>query len=324
MVKKLILNKQYQIELFPHPPFNFEGTVFKPSHFPGSDTLFKGKIYWQSLRFRNRYLGIKMVNKGTVEVPYVDLFIFSVSELSDDIIQEIKREIEFRFDMLSNLSEFYEEFKNDEILGPVTNQWRGMRVSSHISLYEYTVITTVLQNATVKRSVQMQESLFHRYGAKLVFDSVELSSYWSPQSIIRAPEKELRALKLGYRAKILKKQAKSFEKGTFNEDVLRNLPTPELKKKLLSIYGIGPASVQYILFEVFKRYDVLEYIPPWEQKIYSRLLFNKELESAEVILKFVKKRWGKWHMLALHYLFENLFWRRREGKISWLENLIRL
>jgi len=38
------------------------------------------------------------------------------------------------------------------------------------SLHEYIVIAIVLQNATVRRSVQMLQALFERYGTQLQFD----------------------------------------------------------------------------------------------------------------------------------------------------------
>lgn len=60
------------------------------------------------------------------------------------------------------------------------------------------------------------------------------------------------------------------------------------------------------------------------KKIYSRLLFDQELVDAKLILQGVDRRWGKWKMLAAHYLFEDLFWQRKNQPIPWLEELIRL
>ena len=34
----------------------------------------------------------------------------------------------------------------------------------------------------------------------------------------------------------------------------------------------------------------------------------------------INKRWGKYKRLASHYLFEDLFWKRKTQKIDWLEN----
>ena len=45
------------------------------------------------------------------------------------------------------------------------------------SLYETLIIYIVLQNATVRRSVQMLENLFESFGKKLVYDGKTLSAF---------------------------------------------------------------------------------------------------------------------------------------------------
>jgi len=170
----------------------------------------------------------------------------------------------------------------------------------------------------------MLDALFQHLGILLDFDGKLLSGFWDVEALDEVSEEYLRNLKIGYRAKTLIKQAQPFRNDLLDEFTLRELPSFELRKRLLSLYGVGPASVGYLLFEVFKRYDELDYISPWEQKIYSRVLFNKEIIPQDVILSHIEQRWGSWKMLAMHYLFEDLFWRRKTDSIPWLEELIRL
>lgn len=162
----------------------------------------------------------------------------------------------------------------------------------------------------------MLDNLFGEYGTSIEFDGKKLFGFWSPEIIHQADEEDLRKIKLGYRAKTCKRQALDFVTRNWDENILRTLPTLELKKKLLLLYGVGPASVQYILFEVFKRYDVLEYIPPWERKIYSSLLFGEDSADGKVILDLATTKWKDWKMLAVHYIFEDLFWQKKDKKIT--------
>lgn len=324
MNKEIQLKYKYSFKLYPTPPFNFEGTVHKPSHFPSSNVHYENMIFWQTITLNGKVYGIKIKGSKNTRDPIINGSIYSYKPISEDLVDQILNEIEYRLDLKADLSKFYQECGKYPILSLVIKKWRGMRVSVFESLYEFLVIATILQNATVRRSVQMLQNLFDRYGTRAHFDEKILYSFWPPEKIYDTSEEELREIKVGYRAKILKKQAANFVKNGLNEKTLRKMPTPDLKRKLLSIYGVGPASVQYILFEVFKRYDALEYIPPWEQKIYSKLLFNEELVDAEVIIGEIKNRWGKWRMLAMHYVFEDLFWKRKTQKIEWLEKLIKL
>ena len=52
---------------------------------------------------------------------------------------------------------------------------------------------------------------------------------------------------------------------------------------MLKIYGVGPASVDYIMKGVYHR-NILKTIPPWEAKIYSRLLRLKTANPKEIML----------------------------------------
>jgi 3-methyladenine DNA glycosylase/8-oxoguanine DNA glycosylase len=320
----LRLDSCQHVDLFPTAPFDFESTVHKPSHFPGSNSLFENGCYWFTLRFEDAIFGIKLTNAGTIEQPKLDLAVYSASPISEAQLSRIVSELEFRFDLNADLKAFYQDCEQDDLLKPALERWQGSRDSNINSLYEYLVIATVLQNTTVRRSVQMSENLFAAYGSKVAYDGKVLSAFWSPQTIHEATEDDLRALKVGYRAKTFKRQAAMFAAGELDEMALRELPDDLLKAKLLKLYGIGPASVWYLLFGVFKRYDAFEYISPWEQKIYSRLLFDQEWVDAKWILQEVERRWGKWKMLAAHYLFEDLFWQRKNQPIPWLEELIRL
>jgi len=110
--------------------------------------------------------------------------------------------------------------------------------------------------------------------------------------------------------------SQDFVEGKIKEELIKRLPKDEAKKELMKIYGIGPASVGYLPFEVFRRFDSFDYLPSWEQKILSRLIYNKTLVPTKKILKEAEKRWGKWRMLATHYIFEDIFWQRKQGKKS--------
>jgi len=312
------------LELKPKPPFNFDATVHKPSWFPSSDLYWEKGKHWQSLLFKEEVFGIKMENKGEVDQPKIRLTIYSRRKLPQPLIDKVIAELSFRFDFESDLLEFINRFRQDKLLGPVIKKWQGMQVICSGSLYESLVISIVLQNATVKRSVQMLENLLNAYGSRVCFDGKTLSAYWQPEVLHKVSEEDLRKLKVGYRAKFIKKISEAFTEREIDEEKLRSLPNENLKKELLKIYGVGPASVENLMFEIFRRYDFLETIPPWDQKILSRLLYNKELVPTRKILRDVDRRWGKWKRLTLHYLWEDLFWKRKHQSVPWLEKLIRL
>jgi 3-methyladenine DNA glycosylase/8-oxoguanine DNA glycosylase len=91
----------------------------------------------------------------------------------------------------------------------------------HDSLYEYLAISIALQNATVRRSVQMLRALFERYGTLLRFDGRELFGFWEAATIAGTTEQELRALKVGHRAQSLLRVSEAVARGELDEGALR-------------------------------------------------------------------------------------------------------
>lgn len=132
-------------------------------------------------------------------------------------------EVRWRFDLDADLTSFQTLAAGDPLLGPAVERRRGMRVNAFQSLYEFLVITVVLQNATVRRSVQMMENLFAGFGGRAAFDGRELSCFWEPARLAAAPEEDLRGLKVGYRATTLLRQAAAFRGGGLDERDLRRL-----------------------------------------------------------------------------------------------------
>jgi 3-methyladenine DNA glycosylase/8-oxoguanine DNA glycosylase len=308
----------------PIPPFNFDGTVYVPAYFPTPDFEWQPGMAWQTLNLGGTLYGLKMQNTGLTNDPEIKLTIFSENMQTPDIMGRIVEELNWRYGFNEDISEFLEQFRNDRFLEPVFKRWRGMRANCANSLYELMMISIVLQNSTAKRTIQMMNNLFNAYGSKLRFDDKELLAYWNPEDLSNVAEEELRALKVGYRAKMIKRVSEAFARCEIDETKLRKTSTEDAKKELMKLYGVGPATAQIILSGYLRRYDTFELKGRfWEQKILSRALFGRKLVSPDRITSEFEKRYGKWRGLAFHYIFSDLFWRNKEEKIPWLEKEIR-
>lgn len=321
---KFILKKT--IKLAPTVPFAFDPTFHKPDHFTSGDNLWKPGIRWQTWNWQNTPLGLKFINKGTISNPLIEIKVYSNKNLSKDFLRSLMKEIKYRYNLELDLKDFYKSFRNDKFLAPVIKKWRGMRPGHSSSLYEYLIIGIVLQNATVRRSMQMFQSLSERFGTLLEFDCKKLWNFWSPGRLADVSESDLRLLKVGYRAKSIKRIDEQFAKGLIDEFDLRSKDIETQMKELLKLYGVGPATVWYLLFDVFHHWDFFNHISPWEQKIYSKLFFDRNPENPVPIEKLLKhfERFGKYKQLAVHYIWEDLFWKRKHEHIPWLEKEIRI
>ena len=320
------LKKVETMELVPTCPFNFNPTFHKPDHFTSGDNLWKPGIRWQTWSWENKQLGLKFINLGTVDSPRIRVEIYYKNELDAHFISSLINEARFRYNLDFDLTDFYQSFKNDKILGPIIKRWRGMRPGHPSSLYEYLIIGIVLQNATVRRSIQMFQALLENYGTLLEFDRKRLWCFWQPGNLQEVTEEELRTLKVGYRAKSIKKIDDYFAQGKINEFDLRQKSRETQREELIKLYGVGPATVWYLLFDVFHHWDFFDHVSPWEQKIYSKLFFNLDPEKPAPVKRLINhiEKYGKYKQLAVHYIWEDLWWKRKNGNVPWLEKLIRV
>lgn len=318
--------KQKSVFLHPKAPYNFDASMHKPSHFPTPDVLWQKGIKWQTMLWENKKLGLRFENKGGVVKPKVKLTIYARSKINNDFVNDLVKEIKYRLSFDLDLKDFNQRFKSDSQLGPIIKKWKGLRPLNYSSLYEYLIIGIMLQNCTVKRSIQMMKDLFINYGTLLEFNLRKLYCFWPPEKMAKVSEQKLRDLKIGYRAKSIKRISQDFTRGKINEFELRKKDRETQMEALLKLYGVGPATVWYILFDVFHHYDFFNHISPWEQKIYSKLFFDQNSEKPVPIKKLMRhfEKYGKYKQLAVHYIWEDLWWKSKIKHIPWLEKLIRI
>ena len=321
---KLNYKKTFFLQL--KSPFHFDGTFHKPSHFPNQLKMEEWQVgrYWQTFRVGKELFVLQVEDKGTIAKPKIKITLYSSKPLNKQELEKIKQEIIWRFELNLDLQKFNKLAKKDKRFYPIFKKWMGVRATCKNTLYELLIIAIVLQNATVRRSQQMLDALLKKFGTKVVFDNRELWAIWLPEKLKKVSEQELRDLKIGYRAKFIKRLTQDFIEGKINEKRLRNLGKEECKQELMKLYGVGPETARILLFEAFHHFDVFDHIAPWQQKIYSRLFYGKKLVSADKIRKDILKQYGKYSMLAVHYIWEDIFWRRKNENIPWLEKEIRL
>ena len=314
----MILKTLTKIDLKPTFPFDFDSTFHKPDHFTSGDNEWNPGVRWQTWAWQGKPLGLKFTHNK--------IDIWSKDKLENDFIDSLVTEIRCRYNLDLDLGNFYKQFSSDKILGPIIKKWSGMRPGHPSSLYEYLIIGVVLQNATVRRSMQMFQALLQNYGTMLEYDGKKLWCFWEPGRLKTVTEEELRTLKVGYRAKFIKKIDEQFADGLIDEFELRKKDLQTQRDELLKLYGVGPATVWYLLFDVFHHLDFFDHISPWEQKIYSKVFFDCDPEkpvSVDKLLKYIKN-YQPFQHLAVHYIWEDLWWKRKNQHIPWLEKLIRV
>jgi 3-methyladenine DNA glycosylase/8-oxoguanine DNA glycosylase len=322
--KSVALTRRSSFQIRPSAPFHFDATFHKPSNFPASLTAWEPGKYWQTIRIAGRMFGLSIEDRGTSPRPSIRVAVFHHGDLGAAERRALRDELTWRFHLDADLREFDQRMRADARFAPVFRRWRGMRASNPYTLYELMIIGVLLQNATVRRTVQMADALLAAFGTRVRFDRRILFAMWTPAELRGVSEQQLRALKVGYRAKMIKRLSTAFAAGEIDEFKLRAMDHENIRRELLKLYGVGPETARILLGAAFHYHSAIGHIAPWDQKIYSRLFYGRRLVAASRIRDDLNRRYGEYATLAAGYIFEDVFWRRRHEHIRWLENEIRL
>jgi 3-methyladenine DNA glycosylase/8-oxoguanine DNA glycosylase len=303
--------------------FDPRTTLIKPSHFPSPFDAQSPTEYRAVPLINGQPTGIRVSFTDAASTVRLEMFLPARANLDPNALTVIRR----RLGLDLELPGYAELCASDRTLSGLPDAMRGARPSSPWSLYEYLTIGTVLQNTNISRTVQMSRALADLLGTAYQFpDGMVLSSFWQPQAAAELSEQAFRDAKLGYRAKTLVRVGAQFAaEPDLEDDLHRHRDVDALRAGLRAIYGVGPATTGYLMFDVFKALDELSHLSPWEGKILGKLLFDDLDTDPAKTVQWCRERWAPYTMLACHAVFETVFWHRSTGQgPAWLEPLIRM
>ncbi len=292
------------LKLSAYPPFSFEAVV-------------KSHGWWQLAPFS--YNEEKKVLTYVVQLSNGRVLDISMNEVSngisvkvgDSLKQEEKKEVRqivtWMLGLKQDFSSFYTAVKKEPKLARIVEQAKG-RVLRSSTLFEDVIKTILTTNTLWAGTKRMVSNLVEQFG-KISDDGLK-QAFPTASRLVKTTEKVLRAeTRLGYRAPYVLDVAKSFVSSNADFEGLKttDLVTMDLKKKLLSLKGIGSYAAAHLLI-FLGRYDFIP-VDSWAKTVVSHEWYKGEsIGAKEVEASF--ERWGKWKGLA--YWFWN--WSYYEKK----------
>lgn len=209
---------------------------------------------------------------------------------------ELAGTITWMLGLEQDFSEFYSLARGEPKLARAIERQAG-RVLRSPTLFEDVIRTILTTNTLWKHTLRMCREITTRYGDSLPADT-ERHTFPSPDALARVDEANLIELcRMGYRAPYVSELAGRVASGVLNLEELKtsNLSTPELRKELMTIKGVGGYAAANLLI-LLGRYD---YVPvdTWAIKVVSNEFFGGEKVTPKQVLSVFEK-WGKWSGLA--------------------------
>jgi len=218
------------------------------------------------------------------------------SPLSEAEQAEVARQVEWMLGLEQDFSAFYALAREEPKLAHVKERAQG-RVLRSPTLFEDTVKTILTTNTSWAGTIRMVKALVSQFGTPLPAAPTR-HAFPTPDQLAATDEETLRsAAGLGYRAPYVLELARRVASGALDLEGFKtaDIPTPQLRKQLLAIKGVGEYAAANLLM-LLGRYDFVP-VDSWALKMVSHEWYGGEpIGRAEVEAAF--EHWGKWKGLA--------------------------
>lgn len=209
---------------------------------------------------------------------------------------EVAAVVGWIFGLELDLSAFYAAVRDEPKLAQVAPRGQG-RILRSATLFEDVVKTILTTNTNWGSTRRMTANLVAHFGDPLPADPAR-HAFPTPAQLASADVEMLRqSVRLGYRAPYILELARNIDSGALDLEALKrsDLLTPELRKRLRGLKGVGPYAVANLLM-LLGRYDAIP-IDSWAlHQVSQEWHGGAAIGPAEVEAAFAQ--WGQWKGLA--------------------------
>ena len=189
----------------------------------------------------------------------------------------------------------------DPIMKEAVKFGGGIRILNQ-ELWETMISFIISASNNIPRIKKIIGLLCSNFGEPHKYMGRTFYSFPSPERLARLSLEELGVIRAGFRDKYILACAKSVASGETDLDRIRALPTPEAKKALMGIWGIGNKVSDCILLFGLGRYDSFP-VDVWIKRIMEYCYFGNVPQSIKTVSDFAEKKFGALGGMAQQYLF---------------------
>jgi len=153
-----------------------------------------------------------------------------------------------------DLRPFYRIAASHPVMGPIAKSLHGLKPLRPPSLFEMALIAITEQQLSLAAAFHIRTRLIKRFGRPI-------GDLWvspTPDVLAKASLRELMSCGLSHRkAEYVRHFARRVSNGELALENLKHATEADVRDRLSACHGLGPWSVQYILFRGLGRFDCL-------------------------------------------------------------------
>ncbi len=209
-----------------------------------------------------------------------------------------------------NYFDFYTDYgkikniiqENDNIMRDAVSFASGIRILNQ-DFFECLISFIVSQNNRIPMIKKAVDNISKKYGKFIcTYNGADFYSFPDVSELSKATEEELMECKVGFRAKYIL-SAVSFVLENPDEFIkMKELPTENLREKLISIKGVGPKVSDCVMLFSCQKHDVFP-TDVWVKRVMSYFYFDNTEVSIKQIHKKAYDSFNEYAGYAQQYLF---------------------
>ena len=281
-----------QFTLSARPPFRFLSVVKSHGWMQMAPFVFKEET--ATLAYTDRLSNGRVLEYQISEA--ADGVTVKTENLTKSEQTEVAEHVTWMLGLDMDFSAFYTAAKREPKLLQAEKMARG-RVLRSPTLFEDVVKTILTTNTLWGATKRMNLNLINQFGPSLD-GNTEKRAFPNPAEIAASSSEVLKeAVRVGYRAPAIHELAVRVASGELGLESLKtsDLPTLELRKKLLDIKGVGPYAAANLLM-ILGRGDFIP-VDSWAMKLVSHEWYDGEPVTPKQVEEHFEA-WGEFKGLA--------------------------
>lgn len=291
------------IEIIPPKEFDFnECLVFlRRSEQELLHRIHKRSVY-KALQINGETILLQMLEKNErIRI------VFPLGAPSLDKNEQIECYIREWFDLDRDITPFYKMAERDPILRDLIQKYYGYRVIGIPDLFEAITWAIIGQQINLTFAYKLKKRLVKQFGNKITWEGIDYWLFPEPQRIATLQVADLREMQFTRRkAEYIIGVAKLINDGKISKNELLHKSYQELKKRLLTLRGVGNWTADYVIMRCFNRPNALPVADVGLQRALGRQLGLDRKSTTEEI-KELAKEWGGWESYATFYLWRSSY-----------------
>ena len=205
-----------------------------------------------------------------------------------------------------NPFEFYKMAESDPMLAPLVEEFRGLHIPQTNTVFEGLILAILGQQISTHVARILREGIVKIYGNALDFEGETYYAFPTPESLATAGVESLHANKFSRRkAEYVCDIAYMQYQGNIDLEDLRNVSHHDATNKLISLRGVGPWTVHWLLIRSLEYQDGFPSGDLALQKIMGKYLRDGLIMSDSEALNY-SERWTPYRSWVTTYIFASL------------------